>query len=78
VEKWRVPRSTTTITWIDGTISRLFTTLAEGTVSGNQLVELQKRFEPAMHLESTGNGSHMWSASTTVSFLNFLSGAPQQ
>lgn len=73
VERWRVPRSTTTLTWIDGAISRLFTTVADGLCSRDQLQKLQKRFQPAMHIESTGNASHMWSAQTTMSFLQFLS-----
>lgn len=73
VERWRIPRSTTTVTWIDGSVSRLFTTVADGLCSREHLQEMQKRFAKAMHLESTGNASHMWSAQTTLSFLQFLS-----
>lgn len=76
VERWRVPRSTTTLTWVDGAVSRLFTTLAEGTVSASTLADLRKKFSPAMHIETTGNKSHMWSAQTTMSFLKFLSCDP--
>ena len=73
VERWRVPRSTTTLTWVDGAISRLFTTLSDDLVTPSTLNQLRERFSPAMHIETTGNKSHMWSAQTTMSFLKFLS-----
>ena len=76
VERWRIPRSTTTLTWTDGGCSRLFTTVADSLCSRDQLQKLQKRFSKAMHLETTGNSSHMWSAQTTISFLQFLSAEP--
>lgn len=76
VDRWRIPRSSTTLTWVDGHVSRIFTTIGDGLCSGDQLKEMQERFQNALHIETSGNASHMWSAQTTMSFLQFLSVEP--
>ena len=71
VSNWRVPRTTTTLSWRNGDVGRLFVTIASDKVSGRQLKQA-KQFRGYMCVQRSGSSTHMWKGATTVHYLEFL------
>ena len=71
VSNWRVPRTTTTLSWRNGDVGRLFVTIGDDKVSDQQL-EQAKQFRGYMCLQRSGSSTHMWKGATTVHYLDFL------
>ena len=73
VNDWRVPRTVTTCSWIDGFVSRSFVTLKEGSLPREAYDRLQKELGKWLVLDTPQTKSHMWNESTFLRYLDYLS-----
>ena len=72
VEGWRIPRTTTTLTWRDGSMGPAFVTVSSGALSAQRVAELNAEYEGVLKIEETGRDSHMWTGETCLRFFAFL------
>ena len=59
VEGLRIPRTTTTLTWRDGSMGPAFVTVASGSLSAERVAEANSEYEGVLKIEETGRDSHM-------------------
>ena len=71
VATWRIPRTTTTLSWRNGDVGRLFTTIASDKVSEQQL-KAAKALRGFAVVEKAAGPTHMWKGETMVRYLEFL------
>ena len=71
IANWRIPRTTTTLSWRNGDLGRLFITVADAKISDAQLEEAQS-LRGYAHVERSQSSTHMWRGETTVRYLAFL------
>ena len=71
VSNWRTPRTTTTLSWRNGDLGRLFITVAYAKISEAQLKEAEG-LRGYAHVERPHSNTHMWRGETTVRYLHFL------
>ena len=73
VERWRQPRTTTTLSWATGELGRAFITVGDGAIPSEEIESLNVEFRDHFVISSTGRTSHMWDAAMTLKFLDFMS-----
>ena len=73
VDEWRVPRTVTTLSWIDGGMSRSHVTLREGTLPEEKRQKLNAELKRFLVIEPPQPKSHMWTEQTLVNYLRHLS-----
>ena len=73
VSEWRVPRTVTTLSFVDGYVGRSFVTLREGSLPDETRIRLGKELGRYLVIDQPQPKSHMWSESTFVRYLNHLS-----
>ena len=71
VGNWRVPRTTTTLSWRNGDLGRLFTTIADDKITDAQLAAAED-LRGYCVVERAGGSTHMWKGETTLRYLKFL------
>ena len=74
VDAWRQPRSLTTLSWIDGHVSRGYLTFREGGISQATRDLVNERYGQFIHVGQPQPSSHVWSESTLIHYLSFLAG----
>ena len=73
VSNWRLPRTTTTLSWRNGDLGRLFISIADDKVTDAQL-EAARSLRGFAHVERSEGSTHMWRGDTTIRYLDFLKG----
>lgn len=74
VEYGRHPRTTTTLSWCDGTLGRAYVTANTTVVPVSVVDKMNAELAGIMYIEKSHAGkTHMWSKDTMVSYLQFLS-----
>ena len=73
VDQWRVARTLTTLSWIDGFVGKGFVTYKKGTVSDQTREWAEKNLGQWLVLGPPQLRSHVWNESTYISYLRFLS-----
>ena len=73
VSEWRVPRTVTTLSFIDGHMGRSFVTLREGNLPEETRTRLGKELGKYLVIDQPQPKSHMWSEVTFVRYLCHLS-----
>jgi len=63
---WRTPRSTTTISFIDGTMGIGFVTVPDRMLTQEAVDHLNAEFEGVLVIFRTGSDSHMWNSKVTL------------
>lgn len=72
VDSWRQPRSLTTLSWVDGFMSRAFITFREGGISQATRDLVNSKYGQYIHVGPPQASSHVWSESTLIQYLQFL------
>ena len=72
VENWRLPRTTTTLTWSDGTMGTAFVSIASGSIPTNVMDTMNEKLKGIIHIHEHDGSSHMWNATTMLHYLQFL------
>ncbi len=72
VENWRQPRSLTTLSWIDGTVSRGYVTYRKGTIPEKAKEWVGQHLSKWLVLGEELPNTHIWNESTFISYLSFL------
>lgn len=72
VDEWRMPRSVTTLSFIDGYQGRLFITFREGAISQTHQNVLRKELNKYVFLDEPQEKSHVWNEETLIRYLSFL------
>ena len=73
VDQWRVARTLTTLSWIDGFLGKGFVTYKKGTLSEQTREWAEKNLGQWLVLGPPQLRSHVWNEATYVSYLRFLS-----
>ncbi len=73
VDAWRVPRSVTTLSFVDGYVARSFVTLRAGTLPENVREALNKELKDVLVIDRPQPTSHVWNQETFVRYLDHLS-----
>ena len=72
VEQWRLPRTTTTLSWADGTIGSLYITVGAGSMTEGTVEDLNSKLSGSAFIHQNNRRSHMWDADTMLYYLEFL------
>ena len=72
VEQWRLPRTTTTLSWADGTIGSLYITVGAGSMTEGTVGDLNSKLSGSACIHQNNRRSHMWDADTMLYYLEFL------
>jgi hypothetical protein len=70
----RQPRTTTTLSWVDGVLSPAFVTVADASLSQGMCEEYSEIFKGSLYICRTGKDTHIWDGKTCVAYLNWLTG----
>lgn len=73
VDGWRVPRSVTTLSFIDGYVGRSFVTLRAGTLPDNVREALNEELKDVLVIDRPQPKSHVWNNETFIRYLDHLS-----
>lgn len=73
IDGWRFPRTTTTLSWADGELSAAWITIKDGTAPDHVVKKLNDELAGVIEIFSQDSKSHMWTASTMLHFLSFMS-----
>ncbi|CAE6942344.1 unnamed protein product, partial [Symbiodinium sp. KB8] len=72
VNNWRVPRTTTTLSWRNGEVGRLFVTIIASDKVTEQQLQEAKALRGFAVVERAQGPTHMWRGQTMVRYLDFL------
>ena len=72
VEQWRLPRTTTTLSWADGAIGSLYITVGAGSMSPDTISELNDKLAGSAYIQQNTRRSHMWDSDTMLYYLEHL------
>ena len=72
VEAWRTPRTTTTLTWSDGSMGPAFVSVVTGSIDQDTVKNLNRELQGVLHIHEHESSSHMWTSTTMLHYLNFL------
>lgn len=73
VDQWRCPRTVTTLSYIDGSIGRLFVTMKKGDISEKVRNQINGDLSRWLMVSSLNEQSHMWNERTFIEDLDHLS-----
>ena len=73
IENWRFPRTTTTLSWSDGELGASWITIKDGTAPDDVIRKLNEELAGILEIHTQDSKSHMWSSSTMLAYLQFLS-----
>lgn len=73
IEQWRNARTTTTLSWSDGELASAWITIKDGTAPDHIVKKLNQELAGILEIHSQDSRTHMWSSSTMLHFLGFLS-----
>lgn len=73
VENWRFPRTTTTLSWSDGELGGSWVTIREGSAPNEVVKKINADLEGVLEVHVQDSKSHMWSSSTMLAYLEYLS-----
>ncbi|CAK9022800.1 unnamed protein product [Durusdinium trenchii] len=72
VDEWRLPRTVTTISFVDGHVSRAYVTLRSGTMPESTRKRINQQLDKYLFIEQQQVTSHIWNEATQIKFLDFL------
>lgn len=72
VEAWRTPRTTTTLTWSDGSMGTAFLSVVTGSIDQDTVKNLNRELQGVLHIHEHESSSHMWTSTKMLHYLNFL------
>lgn len=72
MEGWRLPRTTTTLSWNDGELGAAWVTVKDGSAPAEVIQRLNEELKGTPETFSQDSGSHMWSSSSMLYYLEFL------
>ena len=72
VEALRTPRTTTTLTWSDGSMGTAFVSVVAGSIDQDTFKRLNHDLQGVIHIHEHESSSHMWNSTTMLHYLNFL------
>lgn len=72
VQDWRVPRTVTTLSYVDGAVGRSFITLKDGTMSEDSRKTLSQELRRWVVIDQPQQKTHMWNEMTFLRYLNHL------
>ena len=73
MEGWRQPRTTTTLSWNDGELGAAWVTVKDGAAPAEVIKRLNEELKGTLEIFSQDSGSHMWTSSSMLYYLEFLS-----
>ena len=73
IEGWRFPRTTTTLSWADGDLGASWITVKDGAAPEHIIKKLNEEMSGLLHIHCQDSKTHMWSSSTMLHYLEFLS-----
>ena len=68
----RMPRTTTTVSWITGDMGFAYVTVPEGSLDPKEMQAMNDEFEGMLVIDSSSTDSHMWSGPTCIRFFENL------
>ena len=72
VESWRLPRSVTTLSFMDGHMGRGYITVRVGSLPEHKRSKLNRELNKFVFIAEPQPTSHVWSETTFVNYLSFL------
>ena len=72
VEAWRIPRSVTTLSFIDGHVGRSYITVKAGTLPEEARLRLNQELSKYIFIDLPQERSHVWNQETMVRYLDHL------
>ena len=72
VDAWRVPRTITTLSWIDGHLSRAWISYRKGTISEEVRSRLNDELSKYVVIDRAQDKSHVWNQETFIRYLRHL------
>ena len=73
VEQWRLPRTVTTLSFIDGALGRSYITYRSGAMTDSVREQLNEELKKHVVIAPPQESSHVWNEETFMGYLNHLS-----